>query len=98
MSFETRSLILKTEFASTWTCWFGGKAELERVNQGWCSRESCFLQETRAKNQYLSRIDELRILLMNKAQDVRLFLTQLPSFFYLFNSMLIREAVRERSY
>lgn len=46
------------QISSTWTCWVGGKAELERVNQGWCSRESSFLQETGAKDQYLSRIDE----------------------------------------
>ena len=65
----------------TWMCNVpGGDGELESESQGW-SRDSSFAQETRGKIQSQSRIDG-RPSLLGKVQDVRMFLTHLPSFFF----------------
>ena len=70
-------------FSNTWMCWSGGKGELKRFNQGWCSRDSSFMQETGdKKSKYLPRIGDIRSLLFVIAQDVQSILTHLPSFFF----------------
>ena len=65
----------------TWMCSaFEGDGELESESQGW-SRDSSFAQETGEKIQSLSRIDGVPSLL-GIVQDVRWFMTHLPSFFF----------------
>mgnify|MGYP001226496792 CR=1 FL=1 len=77
----------------TWMCIVPeGDGELESESQGW-SRDSSFAQEAGAKIQSQSRIDGVPSLL-GKVQDVRKFLTHLPSFFFFTKFRLVPIGMR----